>query len=802
MTSQIDVTVPIFGSPTTASVRQNFLIASNEITELQNAAGLIIPLSVQNGGTGVTSLANNQVVLGSGTNPMRASSLMNDNGVQLSINNTGAVAGPALPGTGIQITANTGVTARITMDTYGGTSAITFRRANGVPGAPSATAQFDFIGTLNCQGYGTTGWSTAGHAAHVYLAAENWTDTAQGSFMRMATTPVGSLVNTNRVLIAQGVCIGNFQNNLPDLGQGTLIINSNSMATPPAPPAATVLQLIGIDSTATRLDIDAYGGTGFSGGIPTISLRRARGSGAGPSAVGVADLLGNVSFAGYGATNFGVARASLQAAASENWTDTAQGAYLQLSTTTPGTTTGNIQMLIAQGVVIGTPQITGLGYGTLALNANAIGTLPVAPPTGTQLYIAGVDSSSPRILFDGFAATPVFTFRRSNGTAAVPTAVTIGSNLGQFQWFGYGATGYSTQGRANVFAWAIENWTDTAQGAYMGIGTTPAGVATTPLLQMIVQQGVIIGQSGANPTSGISPLINYGFGSLILNPNPNSVPQVGPSGTVLHVTNVDGTGPRIVADSYGGIPVATLRTANGTQAAPTAMTTNQSLGIFNVMGRGATAYATVASGALSFVTAENWTDTAYGTFLRFQLVAPGSNITLPVMTLFRGLYIGAVSPADPGVGNIQVEGHGIQPGGGTWSAPSSRELKQDIEPYTQGLQAILALNPVSYRYKDEISLPSDKAFIGLVHDETSHMPELHGKFTMETGRKEVEKIHEDDLGYESEVGEFDSIDSGPIIYALINAVKELAAKLDIKAEPVEQAEPAEQAEPEDRRMKE
>jgi len=39
MTSQIDPTVPIFGTPTTASVRNNFLIAKNEITALQ---GIIV----------------------------------------------------------------------------------------------------------------------------------------------------------------------------------------------------------------------------------------------------------------------------------------------------------------------------------------------------------------------------------------------------------------------------------------------------------------------------------------------------------------------------------------------------------------------------------------------------------------------------------------------------------------------------------------------------------------------------------------------------------------------------------------
>src|SRR4051812_7340092 len=50
MASQVDVTKPIYGSPTTQSVRDNFQILSAEITDLRNkmAAGPFLPLQ---GGT-------------------------------------------------------------------------------------------------------------------------------------------------------------------------------------------------------------------------------------------------------------------------------------------------------------------------------------------------------------------------------------------------------------------------------------------------------------------------------------------------------------------------------------------------------------------------------------------------------------------------------------------------------------------------------------------------------------------------------------------------------------------------------
>src|SRR5215472_453880 len=55
MVSNIDPTVPVFGSPTTASVRNNFLTAKNEITALQAAVGVTLPIPVTSGGTGATS---------------------------------------------------------------------------------------------------------------------------------------------------------------------------------------------------------------------------------------------------------------------------------------------------------------------------------------------------------------------------------------------------------------------------------------------------------------------------------------------------------------------------------------------------------------------------------------------------------------------------------------------------------------------------------------------------------------------------------------------------------------------------
>lgn len=101
---------------------------------------------------------------------------------------------------------------------------------------------------------------------------------------------------------------------------------------------------------------------------------------------------------------------------------------------------------------------------------------------------------------------------------------------------------------------------------------------------------------------------------------------------------------------------------------------------------------------------------------------------------------------------------------GTWTAISDSSVKQDICPFERGLEAIQALNPVRFRYKagspfvspDEPSEP----MIGLIAEDVApHIPEVCGTY----------------IGGEHR--ELRTLESGNLIYVLINAVKELSAKV-------------------------
>ena len=114
----------------------------------------------------------------------------------------------------------------------------------------------------------------------------------------------------------------------------------------------------------------------------------------------------------------------------------------------------------------------------LTILSNTQTTTPTATlPAGTDVYIVGANAANTRITQDayGTGAYGVFTARQARGTAASPTASQSGDFLAQFTARGYGATGFGTASTGYIAFSAAENFTDTAQGTYAGIYTTPTG---------------------------------------------------------------------------------------------------------------------------------------------------------------------------------------------------------------------------------------------------------------------------------------------------------------------------------------
>ena len=287
--------------------------------------------------------------------------------------------------------------------------------------------------------------------------------------------------------------------------------------------------------------------------------------------------------------------------------------FISTQWTAGGTIAGNL-------AVTGTESIIGnVGIGTaitanakLTVSANTV--LPAtAPPTGTNLWVTGADTTNNRIFIDAFAATGILNFRQSAGTAAAPTALLAATQIGNIGAFGYGATAYTTSARAALGFSAAENWTDTAQGTYQTFHTTAIGTTTQAEKVRLADNGNL----GIGTTTTAKAKLTVNTNTVL----PATAP---PTGTNLWVTGTDATGSVVAIDSFGSFPSLNFRRSDGTSASPTAVAANVSIGGIGGLGYGATAYTTTARASIGFNTAESWTDTAQGTYQAFSTTAIGT----------------------------------------------------------------------------------------------------------------------------------------------------------------------------------
>jgi hypothetical protein len=105
----------------------------------------------------------------------------------------------------------------------------------------------------------------------------------------------------------------------------------------------------------------------------------------------------------------------------------------------------------------------------------------------------------------------------------------------------------------------------------------------------------------------------------------------------------------------------------------------------------------------------------------------------------------------------------VKPGGGSWSSPSDRRLKKDISDFTDGLNVLSKIKPVSFRYNGTAGLPNDgKKYIGIIAQDMQEV----APYTIETF-----------LDNETNT-EYLNYNANAVTYILINAVKEQQATIE------------------------
>jgi len=357
---------PTWGSvPSTGAVTsfQTSLSGLTPSTATTGAVTLAGTLGVTSGGTGTATAFTAGSVVFAGTSGTysqdNANFFWDDTNNRLGIgtaapatritinNNTVLPSAGAITGTNLwQVGADTTVNAAL-FDSFAGANQILVRRSQGTSASPTAlTANLSMV-QLEGYGYGATGYSSASRIGFRLRAAENWTDTAQGTEFGFFTTTSGTTTTSEKMRI----------DNAGNVGIGTtapttkLTLSANTALPSAGAITGTNLWQVGADTTNNDILLDAFGG------INRINFRRASGTSAAPTALASGNNMAIINGFGYGATGYSSAgRVGINFQASEAWTDTAQGTQILFSTTTNGAAASAERMRIdnAGNVGIGT----------------------------------------------------------------------------------------------------------------------------------------------------------------------------------------------------------------------------------------------------------------------------------------------------------------------------------------------------------------------------------------------------------------------------------------------------------------
>ena len=120
--------------------------------------------------------------------------------------------------------------------------------------------------------------------------------------------------------------------------------------------------------------------------------------------------------------------------------------------------------------------------------------------------------------------------------------------------------------------------------------------------------------------------------------------------------------------------------------------------------------------------------------------------------------------AEVGIGTVnpgyllEVNGTAGKPGGGSWTNTSDARLKQNVMPYTDGLQSLLSIHPVRFQYNKRSGYDTVKEYVGVIAQDLKAI----APYMIHTS----ERILPD-----GSTGYLD-VDNSAMTYMLINAVKE------------------------------
>lgn len=128
-----------------------------------------------------------------------------------------------------------------------------------------------------------------------------------------------------------------------------------------------------------------------------------------------------------------------------------------------------------------------------------------------------------------------------------------------------------------------------------------------------------------------------------------------------------------------------------------------------------------------------------------------NNLNRMVIKSDGDIGIGTTTPSQL----LSVNGTAGKPGGGSWATFSDKRMKQDIRPFQDGLDAVLRINPVNFRYNELSGHDTQPEYVGVLAQELQKI----APYMVSVSNKDGE--------------EYLQVDNSAMTYLLINAVKVL-----------------------------
>ncbi len=358
----------------------------------------------------------------------------------------------------------------------------------------------------------------------------------------------------------------------------------------------------------------------------------------------------------------------------------------------------------------------------------------------------------------GYAATNQFTddslgggfvTAKGRGTVASPSAVLTGDSIGLFSAGGYNSSSVAYN-KAAMQMYAAENWTTTANGAYLTFATTAIG-ATGRSERMRIDSSGNVGIGTSSPTSS-------GAGYTVLHVN-NAT-----SGGQLHLT---GGGSGAAATDGAILTQAGVELfINNQEAGPTLFYNNGSERARITSIGDLLVGATVTGGARFYSVADSasqgsgyFRNTATSGITSDQVqigVSQGSGTGYHFIRAYSSVFTTpAVQFAVRGDGTVYAQNTTIQ-------SLSDARVKENVRDSSDGLATITALRPVRFDFKEGHG-NNRKNQLGFI-------------------AQEVEVVFPDAVdiaGDKDENGDpYKSVGPGALIPVLVKAIQELKAEFD------------------------